>query len=68
MRIAVVGGTGLVGRHTVRAVGDAEHDAVVVARSRGGDVATGAVMDDALIGVDPVTDVTNTANRDAEAR
>jgi uncharacterized protein YbjT (DUF2867 family) len=35
MRIAVIGGTGLVGRRTVEAVKRAGHDAVVVARSHG---------------------------------
>jgi nucleoside-diphosphate-sugar epimerase len=36
MRIAVIGGTGVVGRHTVAALRRAGHDTVVVARSRGG--------------------------------
>ncbi len=37
MRIAVIGGTGVVGRHTVEALRRAGHDTVVVARSRGVD-------------------------------
>jgi uncharacterized protein YbjT (DUF2867 family) len=67
MRIAVIGGTGVVGRHTVEALRRAGHDAVVVARARGVDVLTGAGLDDALVGVDAVIDVTNVQAPDAEA-
>ncbi len=67
MRVAVVGGTGLVGRHTSRALRQARHDAVVVARSTGADVVTGAGLDAALAGVEAVIDVTNTVAADAEA-
>ena len=35
VRIAVIGGTGLVGRHTVDALARDGHKPVVVARSRG---------------------------------
>ena len=35
VRIAVAGGTGLAGRHTVAALRQAGHDAVVLARSVG---------------------------------
>jgi uncharacterized protein YbjT (DUF2867 family) len=61
MRIAVAGGTGLIGRHTVEALSRAGHEAVVVARSRGVDVTTGKGLDDALAGVGSVIVVTNTA-------
>ncbi|MGH3961821.1 MAG: SDR family oxidoreductase [Pseudonocardiaceae bacterium] len=67
MRVAVIGGTGLVGRHTVEALRHAGHDAVVVARSTGTDVVTGAGLDAALAGVDAVIDVTNTTAQDAAA-
>jgi uncharacterized protein YbjT (DUF2867 family) len=67
MRIAVIGGTGVVGRHTVEALRRAGHDAVVVARSRGVDISTGEGLDDALVGVDTVIDVTNLQAPDAEA-
>jgi uncharacterized protein YbjT (DUF2867 family) len=67
MRIAVIGGTGVAGRHTVEALRRAGHDAVVVARSRGVDVSTGKGLDDALVGVDAVIDVTNVQALDAEA-
>jgi uncharacterized protein YbjT (DUF2867 family) len=66
MRIAVIGGTGVVGRHTVEALRRAGHDPVVVARSRGVDISTGAGLDDALAGVDVVIDVTNIQAPDAE--
>ena len=67
MRVAVVGGTGLVGRYTVEALERAGHEAVVVARSRGVDVATGAGLDGALVGVESVVDVTNTTATDPDA-
>jgi uncharacterized protein YbjT (DUF2867 family) len=43
MRIAVLGGTG-VGRHVVHQVQQAGHEAVVLARSRGVDVATARAL------------------------
>ncbi|MBA2472527.1 MAG: SDR family oxidoreductase [Pseudonocardiales bacterium] len=67
MRVAVIGGTGLVGRHTTKALRDAGHDVVVVARSTGVDLATGAGLDAELAGITAVIDVTNTAVPDAEA-
>ncbi len=67
MRVAVIGGTGLVGAHTVGALRDGGHHTVVVARSQGVDVATGAGLDAALAGVDAVIDVTNAQAQDAAA-
>ena len=67
MRVAVVGGTGLVGRHTVTALRRAGHDAVVLARSFGVDVATGDGLDGALRGVEAVVDVTNIQGAGAQA-
>jgi uncharacterized protein YbjT (DUF2867 family) len=67
MRIAVIGGTGIAGRHTVDAARRAGHEAVVVARSRGIDVSTGEGLDDALAGVDTVIDVSAMQGPDAEA-
>jgi uncharacterized protein YbjT (DUF2867 family) len=67
MRIAVIGGTGIVGRRTVEALGRAGHDAVVLSRSRGVDVATGEGLDAALAGVGAVVDVSNVQLHDAEA-
>ena len=67
MRIAVIGGTGVVGRHTVEALRKAGHEVIVVARARGADVLTGAGLDDALVGVDAVIDVSNMQGPDAQA-
>lgn len=57
MKIAVAGGTGVVGRHTVDAVRAAGHDAVALTRSHGVDLVTGKGLDAALTGVDAVIDV-----------
>jgi uncharacterized protein YbjT (DUF2867 family) len=58
-RVAVVGGTGLAGRHVVEALRRSGHDAVVISRSMGVDVMTGAGLAEALAGVDSVVDVLN---------
>jgi uncharacterized protein YbjT (DUF2867 family) len=60
-RIAVAGGTGVVGRHVVEALRRDGHEPVVLARSRGVDVTTGRGLDQALSGVWAVVDVTNRA-------
>ena len=60
MKTAVAGGTGLVGRQTVEAVRRVGHDPVVLARSAGVDLTSGAGLAAALDGVDAVIDVTNT--------
>jgi uncharacterized protein YbjT (DUF2867 family) len=60
MRIAVAGGTGVVGRHVVDAVVAAGHEPVVLARSTGVDLLTGAGVREALEGVSAVVDVSNT--------
>ena len=60
MRIAVAGGSGLVGRRTVEAVRRSGHDALVLARSAGVDLTTGAGLAAAMDGVDAVIDATNT--------
>jgi uncharacterized protein YbjT (DUF2867 family) len=59
MRVAVAGGTGLVGRHVVEELKAAGHHPVVLARSTGVDLVTGAGLDGALAGVDAIVDVTN---------
>jgi uncharacterized protein YbjT (DUF2867 family) len=66
-RIAVAGGTGLVGRKTVTALERAGHEVVVLARSRGVDLTTGEGLDAALAGVRVVVDVTNAPDSDATA-
>jgi uncharacterized protein YbjT (DUF2867 family) len=60
VKIAVAGGTGLAGRHTVEAVRRAGHDPVVLARSVGVDLTTAAGLAAALDGVDAVSDATPT--------
>jgi uncharacterized protein YbjT (DUF2867 family) len=60
VKIAVAGGTGLVGRRAAEAVRRFGHDPVVLARSAGVDLTTGAGLAAALDGVDVVIDVTNT--------
>lgn len=65
MRIAVAGGTGVVGRHVAEAARAAGHEVVVLSRSFGADVITGAGLDAALQGADAVIDVTNTTTLSA---
>lgn len=60
MRIAVAGGTGQVGRHVVDVARDRDHDVVVLARSTGVNLVSGAGVTDALAGADVVIDVATT--------
>ncbi|HEX5909556.1 MAG TPA: NAD(P)H-binding protein [Thermoleophilaceae bacterium] len=66
MRIAVAGGTGQVGRHTVSALQEAGHEAVPLSRSAGVDVVTGEGLDEALAGSQAVVDATNTTAADPD--
>lgn len=59
MRIAVAGGTGLIGRMVVAAARERGHVPVVLSRSSGFDLMTGTGLDKALQSVDAVIDVTN---------
>lgn len=59
MRIAVVGGTGVVGRHVVEAVRAGGDTPIVIARSAGVDVRAGTGLDKALEGVAVVVDAGN---------
>lgn len=59
VKIAVAGGTGLVGRMVVEEVRRSGATAVVVARSAGVDLTTGDGLDEALAGVDAVIDASN---------
>lgn len=68
-KVAVVGGTGLAGRHVVEALRAAGADAVPLSRRTGVDVATGAGLHEALSGVRRVVDVSNGGTNDeTEAR
>ncbi|MER7798429.1 NAD(P)H-binding protein [Microbacterium sp. NPDC096154] len=58
MRIAVAGGTGVLGRHVVRLAREGGHEPVVLSRSRGVDLREGGEsLTAALAGCDAVVDV-----------
>jgi uncharacterized protein YbjT (DUF2867 family) len=61
VRIAVAGGTGLVGRVVVARLAAAGHEPVVLARSQGVDLVAGTGLD--LVGVGAVIDATNVVTR-----
>ncbi|MGM7669068.1 SDR family oxidoreductase [Microbacterium sp. A93] len=67
MKIAVAGGTGVVGRRAVDAVQAAGNEAVVLSRSQGVDLITGKGLDAALAGVDAVIDTANVSTLKADA-
>lgn len=66
MKIAVAGGTGMVGRHVVDVARERGHAVVVLARATGVDLTTGDGLESALAGIDAVVDVTSTATQDAQ--
>lgn len=59
MKLAIVGGTGLTGRAVGVAALEAGHEPVVLARSAGVDLMTGAGLNAALASVDAVIDVSD---------
>ncbi len=65
MKVAVAGGTGVVGRWTVSALRDAGHEPVVLARSAGVDLVSGQGLAAALAGCEAVIDVSNIAGTKA---
>lgn len=67
MKIAVAGGTGVVGRHVVDVARERGHDVVVLARAEGVDLTTGAGLAERLAEVDAVVDVTSTRAQKREA-
>ncbi|TFC02088.1 3-beta hydroxysteroid dehydrogenase [Cryobacterium adonitolivorans] len=67
MKIAIAGGTGTVGRHVTEMLGRRGHEPVVLARSTGFDLLTGAGLSSALEGVDGVIDVVSTSTLSAAA-
>jgi uncharacterized protein YbjT (DUF2867 family) len=65
-RIAVAGGTGLVGRHVTEALRRAGHEVVTLTRASGVDLVAGDGLAGALRGVRAVIDVTNTPATDRD--
>ncbi|WP_353813483.1 SDR family oxidoreductase [Agromyces sp. SYSU T00266] len=67
MKIAIAGGTGTVGRHAVHTSRERGHDVVVLTRSNGIDLMTGAGLEGALDAVDAVIDTSNLTSTSAKA-
>ena len=67
MRVAVAGGTGLIGTLVVDGLARAGHEPVVLARSHGVDLVSGAGLASALVSVDAVVDVVNTPETEPDA-
>lgn len=61
MRIVVLGGSGVVGRHVVEIATARGHEALACSRSTGADVTTGEGLDAAFEGAGAALDVTNVA-------
>lgn len=59
MKVAVAGGTGLLGRLVVQALSEMGDQPIVLARSHGVDLTTGRGVAAALVGCDAVVDATN---------
>lgn len=66
-KIAVAGGTGVLGRHVVEVARQRGHDVVALALSTGVDLVAGTGLDGALDGVDAVVDVTSIQTQSARA-
>ena len=60
MKIAVAGGTGVLGRHVVEVARQRGHEVVVLTRSEGVDLTSGEGLADRLAGVRAVIDATST--------
>jgi uncharacterized protein YbjT (DUF2867 family) len=59
MRIAVLGGAGVVGRHVVEVGKELGHDPLPLSRASGVDLVEGTGLDEALAGAEAAIDVTN---------
>ncbi|MEU6818633.1 NAD(P)H-binding protein [Streptomyces sp. NPDC046860] len=64
MKIAVIGGTGLIGSQVVADLNAAGHEAVPHSKSTGVDVVTGEGLDEAMAGADVVVNLTNSPTFD----
>lgn len=67
MRIAVAGGTGVVGRHVVDVAARRGHDVVVLSRSAGVDLTSGDGVAERLDGVDALIDVSGVRTQSRRA-
>ncbi|MFF2009504.1 SDR family oxidoreductase [Streptomyces sp. NPDC058195] len=64
MKIAVIGGTGLIGSQVVRNLNAAGHEAVPHSKSTGVDVISGRGLEEAVAGADVVVNLTNSPTFD----
>ncbi|TWF91810.1 uncharacterized protein YbjT (DUF2867 family) [Streptomyces brevispora] len=64
MKIAVIGGTGLIGAQVVKKLNAAGHEAVPHSQSTGVDVISGQGLDEAVAGADVVVNLTNSPTFD----
>jgi len=64
MKIAVIGGTGLIGSQVVKNLKAAGHEAVPHSQSTGVDIISGRGVDEAVAGADVVVNVTNSPTFD----
>ncbi|MFG3295713.1 SDR family oxidoreductase [Streptomyces sp. NPDC048179] len=64
MKIAVMGGTGLIGSQVVKDLRAAGHEAVPHSKSTGADVLSGQGLDEAVAGADVVVNLTNSPTFD----
>ncbi len=64
MKIAVIGGTGLIGSQVVKLLNDAGHEAVPHSPSTGLDLISGKGLAEALAGADVVVNLTNSPTFD----
>ncbi len=67
MRIAVAGGTGVVGRYVGEAALQRGYEVVILSRSRGVDLRTGEGLEAALEGTETIVDVANSGTTEPQA-
>ncbi|MBM2614162.1 SDR family oxidoreductase [Actinoplanes sp. LDG1-06] len=67
MKIAVLGGTGLIGSQVVRLLGEQGHDAEPLSPANGVDLLTGAGLDEGLKGAEVVVNLTNSPTFDEKS-
>jgi uncharacterized protein YbjT (DUF2867 family) len=66
MRIAVIGGSGLIGARLVDLLHAQGHDVIAASRATGVDAVTGSGLAEALAGAEVVIDVTNTSSTEGQ--